>query len=350
RETARVDLAGRRVLLFQPNNTLASVIATVIESLGVECVVAQDAESGLATLRRANADGRPFDLAVVDRSTDKADVGDVALTIQREEGWSRARIIVLAYAGQRTHSDREAAGVTLSKPVRRGHLTAAVRTLLGSPVEQARFRSRTGFVPPTAEEIAAATRRMGRTQPEPERPRVLVVDDNLVNQRVSVALVEKRGYRADVVGNGADAVEAVLGTPYAAVLMDCSMPRLDGFAATAQIRQAEGGKRRTPIIAMTTNTAPGDRERCLAAGMDDYLAKPIAHDELERVLKTYCPLQPERDAKRASPKLKRRSKPPAQPIDLAVLERLRSLQAPGEPDVVDEIIALFLNDAPTRVA
>jgi signal transduction histidine kinase/ActR/RegA family two-component response regulator len=119
-------------------------------------------------------------------------------------------------------------------------------------------------------------------------PLVLVAEDNPVNQILAVRLLEKCGFRAEIVENGREAVEAVERGVFAAVLMDCQMPELDGYAATRAIRRREGASRRLPVIAMTAHSMAGDREKCLAAGMDDYVSKPIALDELSEVLRRHA--------------------------------------------------------------
>ena len=119
------------------------------------------------------------------------------------------------------------------------------------------------------------------------KPRLLLVEDNAVNQKVACKMLEKLGYRVDVAGNGQEAVAAHERSPYPLIFMDCQMPEMDGFEATALIRKMEGQSAHTPIVAMTANAMQGDRERCLAAGMDDYVAKPIRPKDLQTVLDTW---------------------------------------------------------------
>ncbi len=174
------------------------------------------------------------------------------------------------------------------------------------------------------------------TVAQPGTGTVLVVEDSDVNRKVLVAILEHLGYRADAVGNGLEAVEACARASYDAILMDCQMPEMDGFAATAWIRQREGTVRRTPIVALTASVLPGDREKCFAAGMDDYLGKPFGMRALKAMLEKWInrrvdlPLAPETSA-------------------LPADHPLRVLEAQGRSTVAAEIIDLFLETTPLRL-
>jgi CheY-like chemotaxis protein len=170
---------------------------------------------------------------------------------------------MLTSAGR--HGDGRAAreaGIVgyLTKPVRPSELQELLSTVMGCRDDPASSQLVTHHALQEAERRA--------------RPRLLVVEDNPVNQKVSLSMLERLGYAADVAGNGLEAVDAVARTPYAAVLMDCQMPEMDGYRATAEIRRREGAAHHIPIIAMTAGAMEGDRAQCLAAGMDDYIASP----------------------------------------------------------------------------
>jgi CheY-like chemotaxis protein/HPt (histidine-containing phosphotransfer) domain-containing protein len=170
---------------------------------------------------------------------------------------------------------------------------------------------------------------------------VLVVEDNDINRTVALRTLERLGYRATGAKNGVEAVERFTPETYAAILMDCQMPVMDGYEATARLRAAESGRRPTPILAMTAGVLAGDRERCLAAGMDDYIAKPVAFEDLAAALARWVPGD---DTERPPAP----SALPAAGLDARVLGQLRALDTPGS-GFFHGVIGLFLATAPARV-
>ena len=183
--------------------------------------------------------------------------------------------------------------MVLTKPVRQSYLYDHLATVMGTPA---------GTTPAavTAEPEARVATPAVRAAARAAGPRILLAEDNAINQTVALRMLQKLDYRTEVVANGREAVEAIAAmldghdSPYAAVLMDCQMPEMDGFAATAAIRALEGDARRTPIIAMTANALAGERERCLAAGMDDYIAKPVVLQRLRTGLERWAASPPRR--------------------------------------------------------
>ncbi len=180
------------------------------------------------------------------------------------------------------------------------------------------------------------------------RVRILLAEDNVVNQKVALHQLKRLGYNADVVDNGRAALEAVErdGAHYSLILMDCQMPEMDGYEATAELRRRENGGRHIPVIAMTANAMQGDKEKCLAAGMDDYLSKPVNAPELQEVLALWVsPVLQQDDEKRVE---NDRAKP-GDILDASVLASFRELQAQGNPGLVAELIELFIRDTPSRI-
>jgi CheY-like chemotaxis protein len=230
--------------------------------------------------------------------------------------------------------------VVLNKPVRQSQLHDALATMLGTPTETQARPSRGG--------VGLAPHATPAAEVQAPRGHVLLAEDYPVNQMVAIRMLERSGYRVDAVNNGREAVEALSNIPYAAVLMDVQMPEMDGYEATAEIRRREESGRHTPVIAMTADAMQGDRERALAAGMDDYIAKPVKHEELEAVLGRWIP-QPEQVllAQRSDGAAGANEDAPA--LDLSVLESRRGPQRDGEPDKLARIVGLFIDDVPLRL-
>ena len=169
--------------------------------------------------------------------------------------------------------------------------------------------------------------------------RILLVEDHLINQRVALSQLRKLGYQADLAPNGGAALDALGRSPYGAILMDCQMPDMDGYEATARIRGREAGCRHTIIIAMTLHAMEGDRQKCLAAGMDDYLAKPVTLRELGLMLERWLAVAIPRPSASGS-------HDQAAVLDPATTRELRSLGV----DLFEELTALFLEDASEKMA
>ena len=265
---------GVRVLVVDDNATAREFLQRQLASRQVEAAGAADGEEALAGLRRAAADDKPYEVAVIDQQMPGMDGLALARAIRADPALASTRLILLTPFGKTVPAETLAsAGIAQSqfKPVRPAmlfdRLDRAMRPEAGLPTPPAK----------TDEEV-----------PPPARARVsqriLVAEDNAVNLRVALGQLRKLGYSADSVGNGLEALAALEQNAYDVVLMDCQMPEMDGYAATAAIRQREGDKRHTWIIAMTANAMQGDREKCLEAGMDGYISKPTRVADLETAL------------------------------------------------------------------
>jgi signal transduction histidine kinase/DNA-binding response OmpR family regulator len=280
---ARAALAGTRALIVDDNQTNRLILERQLTGWGMHASSAADGPSALAMLRAAFAAGRPFDLALLDLQMPGMDGIELANRIRSISAPPHLPMVMLTSVGMHYHEAavrQSGVAATLTKPVRQPQLLAMLTEALSAQGTGHRLGSRQ----------APALGDSSSIRPFGVRPRVLVAEDNPVNQRVAVRMLERLGLGADVASDGREAVQSYSRQPYAAILMDCQMPELDGFEATAQIRAREGVGRRTPIVAMTASAMRGDRERCLEAGMDDYISKPITIESLYAVLDRWLSL------------------------------------------------------------
>ena len=301
--------AGARVLVVDDNATNRLVLERQLEAWGMDAESVADAAAGLDLLRTGARGGRPFELAVLDFCMPGTNGLELARAIGSDPAIGSTAVVILTSGGQPDRAEFERAGVHewLSKPVRSSELYDRLARLLG-PVQAANG--------PSA--VAADTSPLRGT-----RGRILVVEDNEVNQLVAQGIAERLGYQVDIVDDGAAAVEATERGAYAAVLMDCHMPVMDGFTATRNIRARGGVGGAVPIIAMTAGASDEDREQCLAAGMDDYLSKPVVMPRLEALLDRWAGSRTRAPGHSAGP-------PHAVPMDPALdLERLELLRSLG---------------------
>jgi CheY-like chemotaxis protein/nitrogen-specific signal transduction histidine kinase len=273
-------LQGRRVLVVDSHPTSRLVLQRLLTTWGVQHGSAADSSEALHELSAAATAGAAYDLAVLDLQLPIMDGLQLARTIKAHPALASVRLVLVTPLGQRGEGEAaRAAGIQgyLTKPVRQAQLHDCLLAVLGLRETGA------GQLVTRHTLVEAQAQRRGR---------ILLAEDNMVNQRVALGILKKLGYRADVVSNGREAVEALARQSYDLILMDCQMPELDGFAATAEIRQREGDQRHTLIMAMTANAMQGDRERCLTAGMDDYVSKPITLEVLRDKLALWLPAAP----------------------------------------------------------
>jgi two-component system, sensor histidine kinase and response regulator len=260
-----------------------------------------------------------LDVVILDGQMPGMDGIELAHAISLAPSLRSARLIMLTSTLDGRLDAREA-GIAhyLTKPVRRAKLLETVAEAMGTPAPLVSHAAAPAAAPVTGQAI-------------------LVVEDNAVNQRVIEAMLAKRGFAVECAGNGRDGLERIAERDYALVFMDCQMPEMDGYEATAALRERETAGEHLPVVAMTAHAMKGDRERCLAAGMDDYLAKPLRPEELDAVLERWL------HASAAAPP----SGPEPLPAAMALVDEARArVFREDYPEIVDQLIELFEGSTP----
>jgi PAS domain S-box-containing protein len=276
-----VDSRGLRALAVHDSPTKREILRSQLSSWGLEAVTASTGEEAMTMLVDAATAGRPYDIAILDGDLPGIDTLELGKAIKsRCEIAGTVLLILLPVDSQLEPSKLKAAGFSghLIKPVRQSRLYDSLMEAMAAAHSPERNAT-------AVSSSAVAVGPKARPADTTLRARILVAEDNRVNQIVAAGVLTNLGYACDIVDNGRKAVAAVADGSYDLVLMDCSMPEMDGFEATRQIRLAEGADpgsrpRHMPIIALTANAINGDRERCLQAGMDDYVSKPIDRNRL----------------------------------------------------------------------
>ena len=306
------SLKGARVLIVDDNATNRRLLRHNLVAWRMSTDEAGSGPDALTLLRDAATAGKPYDLVITDMNLPEMNGLVLSRLIKCDNDLAATRIIMISsLASSRIEPPMlRVVGIDecLTRPVKQSQLFDAIAGSLGGQLR--------GAAP--AERVA----------PEKLRTdvRVLVAEDNPVNQKVAVRQLERLGVAADAVANGIEAIEAVSRTEYGLVLMDVQMPEMDGFTAARELR---GRGATVPIVALTANAMSGDRERCVEAGMDDYLSKPILEEELVRVLRRFLPSSSSTDS----------------PLNAGTLARLREVS----PGFVVEIAKIYLDDAPARL-
>ena len=269
------DLGGMKVLVLDDHAANRRVVTTLTASWGCHASEAADAASALILLHQAAQDGDPFDIAIVDKEMPDANGEETAHQIAADPRLRHTRLLLMTPFGEQVSTMRPRASwlACISKPIIEARLHEALAEASG----------RKAAAGPPASEHTLVAQRPGTGNPD---ALILLAEDHPVNQLVLLAMLGRLGLAGRAVFDGAQAIQALQSTQYDLVLMDCQMPEMDGYEATRRIRNPATGtlNPRVPIVAVTANAMPGDREKCLRCGMDDYLAKPIEPDALAQVL------------------------------------------------------------------
>jgi signal transduction histidine kinase/CheY-like chemotaxis protein len=277
-------LVGVPVLIVDDNATNRRILTDILWEWKMVPASAASAEEALSQMQRASESGRPFPLVLTDVHMPDVDGFELARRIMRSPHLTKSVVLMLTSGEQRDDLERcRELGVSiyLVKPVRRADLRAAIVKALADCVRGREQEDE--MLSRITDGASIATRTHSPA-------RILLAEDNLVNQRVALLMLEKHGHRVTLALNGREALQALQREKFDIVLMDVQMPEVGGFEATAAIRKNEKGTAmHVPVIAMTAHAMKGDEERCLAAGMDAYIAKPIRADDLLGIIEAYCP-------------------------------------------------------------
>jgi PAS domain S-box-containing protein len=317
-----------KVLIVDDNATNRAIVEAYLGEPGVSCATAATATEALTLMHAAAREGAPFELVVLDGQMPEMDGIELAEAIGLAPSLRAARLVMLTSTTDRRLAARDA-GIHhyLQKPVRRARLLETLAEVMGTAESE-----------PAPAPVRRAPRVAG------SRDTLLVVEDNVVNQRVIEAMLVKRGYAVEHAANGREALTLLSMRSYALVFMDCQMPEMDGYAATAAIRAREQDGQRLPIVAMTAHAMKGDRERCLAAGMDDYLSKPLRPDELDAALERRLGARAA-----AAPKATRAAEAAGDPFQALLDEARMRVFRVDYPEIVPQLIELFVESTPPLI-
>ncbi len=331
------SIRGLRVLVVDDNATNRLVLREQLRSWG--CLV-EESENGVKALEKldqARKGGRPFRLALLDMQMPEMDGESLCRAIKANPALAATELVLLTSIGKiRSSSELAEMGFAahLTKPVKKSQLYNCLLSVLAASAQRPDPEKETA-----QDRAGAASDLAGR-----RRARILVAEDNAVNQKVALGMLRKLGFSADAVGNGKEAIDALEKIRYDLVFMDVQMPEMNGFEATAVIRDPNSRvlDHGVPVIAMTAHAMHGDREMCLKAGMNDYVPKPVNAKSLARVLEKYLPADP------PGAQEGREEKPPAPapvPVEIGQIQET----ADGDKAFERELIELFVSDNEERL-
>jgi len=333
-------LAGRRALVVDDNATNRQILQEQLASWGMDVAEASGGTEAISELLSSARLGKPRDLVLLDSQMPGLTGPDVARIIRGDVALNGTCVVLLSSVSAHLGEDEmRTIGVAscLTKPVRRSYLHTSLARLLGD-----------GKTATTSARLPVAT----VDSRGPLGLRVLLVEDNIVNQEVACAMLQQLGCEAEIAANGRLGLSAFVTRKFDVVLMDCHMPEMDGYQATQAIREWETVEQRirTRIVALTANALEGDRERCLAAGMDDYVSKPFNLEQLRRALAPASRGHQPPAGPSPGPRAERVSAGGAPAaLDPRALDQIRALQKPGDSTLVNRIVGVYLESSPALI-
>ncbi len=333
------DIEDLRILVVDQNATSRGVLHTYLSTWGCRPTEVADHDEAIDALQLAIDNNDPFQLAILDNTDDDVNACDLAGLVAGDPQLSELVLVMSTFAANRDDEIIEQAGFSASvnKPFKQSQLLDCIRKLLGDPSY------------PAAETPDAADEPTALSTEQKQSIRILLTEDSVMNQTVALRILEvKLGYRADIADNGLEAIEALSKEDYDLVLMDCQMPEMDGYDATRAIRDPNSSVRNhnIPIIAMTANAMKGDRDKCINAGMDDYVSKPISPQKLAKAIERTLTRteRPEAETYAAPPAGQERSH--AEPHDGSPYDRVAGIKhAGGDELLFGELVEVFLGES-----
>ncbi|HEV2700412.1 MAG TPA: response regulator [Steroidobacteraceae bacterium] len=337
-------LSGMRILLAEDNATHRRILRQQLTGWDAQITEAESGAQAIKIIKSAL--GGQFDAFVLDSHMPDTDGPKVLAAIRRRAEFANTPVLMIGPVGAPPATENEASGrvAWLAKPVRKAQLHTTLVSLVTLDLNATRrMQLIAGQTSVIAQQLKREALSIGR---------LLLVEDNPVNQEVALAILNELGLTAECAWDGEQALQKLAAQRYDVVLMDCHMPKLDGYATTRRLRQTEAaaGQDRTPVIALTANALGGDAELCLQAGMDAYLSKPFSVDELYLTLKPYDRKSAARSrAAEAAAPATAAPDIPASVLDEQALRQIRSLRQPGGPDLLKKIVNLYIGNSRTLI-
>jgi len=333
----RLDIRNKRILVADDNKTSRTVLVKMLQSFGCFCEAVESGAETIRALKIATAEGKPFDMVLLDMQMPEMNGEETLRTIKKDPELNEIPVVILTSIGERGDAARlESLGCSgyLVKPVKQLQLFDTIVTILKQKKTEGKGKS-----------MPIVTRHT-ITEQKHQKVRILVAEDNPMNQKLTVTILQRAGYGVDAVENGLKAIEALKRSTYDLVFMDVQMPEMDGFEATKAIRNFEGDRQHTPVIAMTAHVMKGDQERCLEAGMDDYISKPIEPQVMFKVIEKWIISSAIQERISTVQESKEKKHKPDIPLDMeTALKRLD-----GDKDLFKELMSEFLYHASEQLS